>query len=542
MQTHSAGNFSLCAPTTHTPSDSWFLQNPHLPPGSVVMVAAADADWNPRPLHERFDTSDGRLVPATGGLGDLYVLARVWPSAVLRRKDLYLRGRTSDMLGRLDEKRVLLIAPGEGRGKKSHRRDTRSNADGDGDGAEAEGEGEERDGYADAVDVRIVMLEASGGDEERVAASTPNKQAAASTTTPSRGGTGAKFVAMSPSMRQSVGQEPSPLFLNSVDRGSGGGREGGRSSERKKKKGKSREEQEPDATVPPAASGGASSSSPLPSLPSLPSSAVEDALAKHGSRTNAVLQAVFRSALRDTWLLQGSMCPIPFLDSRLGAVVTSKQKGGRPFRIGRATRIVLRVGGGSGDDGASAVATSSNDINYADAAVASLREDGSGVDVDASIVSSVHKAATAVRRSTNERPAARPPHSLGRCVLHSSIPRIAGIPELTQPAARAGNPSVGALANVDHVPSAELRGVQGPRHAAADGTSGQSRLASRESLYCLSRAVSPRKFSHDRSLPGRIAARAAGNGQDAPGALGGPRRRRQAFHHQWVRDYERVPG
>ena len=398
----------------------------------MVLVAAADADWNPRPLHERFDTSDGRLVPATGGLGDLYVLARVWPSAVLKRKDLYLRGRTSDMLGRLDEKRVLLIAPGEGRGKTSHRRDARSNADGDGAEAEAEDGGEERDGYADAVDVRIVMLEASGGDEERDAASTLNKQATASTTTPSRGGTGAKFVAMSPSMRQSVGQEPSPLFLNSVDRGSGGGREGGRSSERKKKKGKNREEQEPAAAVPSAAYGGASSSSPLPSvppmpsMPSVPSSAVEDALAKHGSRTNAVLQALFRSALRDTWLLQGSMCPIPFLDSRLGAVVTSKEKGCRPFRIGRATRIVLRVGGGRGDDGASAGATSSNDINYADAAVASLREDGSGVEVDASIVSSVHKAATAVRL---DRRTSAPPHvptltrPMRSSFLHSSYRR-----------------------------------------------------------------------------------------------------------------------
>ena len=361
-----------------------------------MLVAAADENWNPRTLDERFEMFDGRPVPLTGTLGDWCVLARVWPSAGLKRKDVYLRGRTHDMLGDLDASRNLLLI---------------CSKEGDVDSEEEVKNG----GYASEVEVKILMLKPFEKDEERMETTTrtPNKTPPAQTTPK-----GGKFVAMSPNMRDSVGETPSPLYLNSVSSSNsvGRGREGGRSSE-KKKKGKKGVEQgrtsgaEPSGTL------------ELPSTPSLlsfrpgtaPSSIVANALKNNGTRVNAVLQSLVRGILRDTWLLPGAMYPIPFLDARLGAVVslrheevhetkTTRKNG--PFRIGPITRIIVRTGDVSNetDAGTGGSDTSTKrgmDANYAPAAVASLQ--GYTTDdtrtnrgkIDATIESSVHKAATA---------------------------------------------------------------------------------------------------------------------------------------------------
>ena len=202
-----------CAPTLRR--RSWFLQNPHLAPGCVVLVATADADWNPRRLAERFETGSGQPLPFSGSLGDCFVLARVWPSAVLKRKDLYLRGRVREMLGELDVSgNIVLLCPELG--KEAH-------------GPCEFGELGDDDGYATEVDVRIVILKADEGDVEgegdeggvAEAAATPGKRPSTlgSSGTPSGSGT---FAAMSPSYEEEHGPDAVSYVIEQLESGTSG--------------------------------------------------------------------------------------------------------------------------------------------------------------------------------------------------------------------------------------------------------------------------------------------------------------------------------
>lgn len=361
-----------------------------------MLVASADADWNPRTLGQRFERGSGRALPLTGSLGDCFVLARVWPSAVLKRKDVCLRGRVREMLGTLDVSgNIVLECPEQG------------NRGAGGSGCEP---GDDV-GYAANVDVRIVILKAGElGKAVDEGEATPGKRPAKLTLSGTPSGSGTQtFAAMSPGMRKSMAQAPSPVFLNSAIRG----REGARSSERNKKKGEKRGEgrgppPSPVASSPPGASSSAVSSSTL---------AIAESLMNCGPRVHAVLQSLVRRCLRDTWLVDGSLYPFWFLDAYLGAVVTSRSGNGAPFRVGTDTRIVVHVeeeedGEADGQRAAGSGSTSCSQAgNYATAAVDAVRADyahrggvngsGEGGDglLDASIESSVHKAATAGFRS-----------------------------------------------------------------------------------------------------------------------------------------------
>ena len=322
-------------------------------------------------------------MPFSGSLGDCFVLARVWPSAVLKRKDLYLRGRVREMLGELDVSgNIVLLCPELG--KEAH-------------GPCEFGELGDDDGYATGVDVRIVILKADEGDVEgegdeggvAEAAATPGKRPSTlgSSGTPSGSGT---FAAMSPSMRKSMAQTPSPMLLNSSSRG----RAGARSSEKKKKKANGGEERglrtPPTAPSPVAAAGAPASTS-----------AIAESLMACGPRVTAVLQSLVRRCLRDTWLVGGSLYPFWFLDAYLGAVVTPRTGKGGPFRVGTDTRIILRVGedGAGGRNPEVSAPGSSPSGCYANAAVDFVRAESDDGAVDASIESSVYKAAMAGWRS-----------------------------------------------------------------------------------------------------------------------------------------------
>jgi AAA family ATPase len=366
---------------------SWFLQNPHLVPGCVVLVASADADWNPRKLDERFESGSGQPVPSTGFLGDCFVLARVWPSAVLQRKDVYLRGRVREMLGTLDVSgNIVLVCP---------------EREAVGSGCELGCELGDDVGYAAQVDVRIWILKANGGGLEEgcdvvdgaEAGATPGKRPStlASSGTPSGSG---NFATMSPSMRKSVAQAPSPVFLNSMSRG----REGGRSSEKKKNKNKNEGNGGDERGRGLQAPSSVASSLPAAASISASTSAIGESLMTCGPRVNAVLQSLVRRCLRDTWLVCGSLYPFWFLDAYLGAVVTSQAGKHGPFRVGTDTQIVVRVGedgepGGRNTGGPSSA--SSSDGSYATAAVDAVRAEGDDGAVDASIESIVYKSAMA---------------------------------------------------------------------------------------------------------------------------------------------------
>ena len=290
------------------------------------------------------------------------------------------------MLGTLDSSgNVLLVCPGQ-------ETDATEKTCGD-DGIDTS--------WASEVFVRIVVLKAQDEEERDETKETAPVAGKASVATPSA--KGGKFVTMSPSMRQSMAQTPSPMFLNSASRG----REGGRSSERKKKKGKGGEERGRAPATPASTAGDdeevdASRSDQGSNAVSSPTSVVARSLTNHGPRVNAVLQALIRSRLRDSWVVNGSLYPFWFLDAYLGAVVMNRN-GASPFRIGGSTRIVVRMGDARGDDGtegneSNVAEVSSPGINYCNAAVEAIRS-GENLakekNVDQRVESSVYKAAMA---------------------------------------------------------------------------------------------------------------------------------------------------
>jgi SpoVK/Ycf46/Vps4 family AAA+-type ATPase len=324
-------------------SNGWFLQN-RISPGTLVAVAAVDAAGKPLGVPERFQRrevldgdGDTSISVNNHDLGNWCILARVWPSALLKKNDVYLRGWAKGMLGRLDESCGVNLICGdmehasfsEDKNLMLFQESSREIGENDESGAENQDvEGEKKRDVV--VDVVVYLLEpaeigkaAEDGAVEsmnktpnRIQNHRPGRFSQSPSPSPSSSAKG-KFVHMSPSMKKSMGTPP-PLLTPPMSNSQ---------SKNVKEKNKARghgddglhgEGKGPGATAASNDGGKLEAKSKQELL-------VGECLNLGGDRMKCILQSLVYSSLKDTWLLRGNLYPFWFLDVYLGAVVMPRE-------------------------------------------------------------------------------------------------------------------------------------------------------------------------------------------------------------------------
>ncbi len=280
-------------------------------PGTGVLVALVDGSGQPIPVGDRFDIPDGMVEASLSMLGTYYVYCTVWPSPVVKGKEIRCTAMVLAMLGSLVVSRNVAIVMSK-----------------EGVLPLLEGSNDDVDTLEISIHVNALAPEAGGGGME-----TPQKDQGSPEMRPKSASKkrGEKFVAMSPSMRKSM-QEDVAL------------------------------QRTPDMKTKTKNDGG-SQKHALVDV-----DLVRKALDVGGARLRGVISSVVKKRLIGMWLLCGNVIPCRFLDARL-AVTVFLPAGVTLCHVGKETLVTMDASTISSGD------TIHKDIGYASDAVASVFPD-----------------------------------------------------------------------------------------------------------------------------------------------------------------------